>query len=184
MSRGTSPRHHKKLPLLTGIVFYLGFWLIGTCIVAGLGIAIGNSPRPEAMGWLLFSVGTAGAVATVNRWARILPAVFGTPALNGLIILADGHALNQPSVPFPRWQALILIAVTAAGAYSTAPFSHTPLTKADKAACFGIFGCFVAMLTCILLAVPHWEIPVCAALLISLGLTWIGRLNQHHPERL
>jgi hypothetical protein len=51
-----------------------------------------------------------------------------------------GHALNQPKVPFPRWEALLMIAVTVSATMITAPFVDRSLTQADQIASFGAYS--------------------------------------------
>ena len=73
--------------------------------------------------------------------------IIGIIAAVRLIILGDGHALNQPNVLVPRWQALTVIAVMIIGATTTAPFMNRNLTLDDKIGSLGIWACFVAGLS-------------------------------------
>jgi len=141
-------------------------------------IASGRTPRPRALGWGLFVVGTVVAIASVERWARILPAIFAPAILNGLLILADGHALNQPTVPFPRREAAVFLALMVVAAYTTAPFANARLTKSDKFACVGILACGVVMFLAIFLSVSRWEKPLGFSLLVCLGVIWAGRISR------
>ena len=174
-TREGTRRKLKKLSFLAGLGAYVLFWILLTCITAGLIISFGNTPRPKPLGWITFIAGYVLALWTVPRWARILPGVFGPAALNGIIILSTGHALNQPSVPFPRWQALLLTVLMASGGLTTAPFMKKGLSRTDQVACIGLLSCFVAGFTAIALSVERWESPIGIAFLAFLGLIWTGR---------
>jgi FtsH-binding integral membrane protein len=96
------------------------------------------------------------------------------------MILAGGHALNQPAVPFPRREAAVLLALVVAAAYTTAPFAKSRLTKSDKFACVGILACGVVMFVAIFLSVSRWEKPLGISLLVCLGVIWAGRISRAH----
>ena len=113
----------------------------------------------------------------------MLPAVFGPAVLNGIIILSSGHALNQPAVPFPRWQALLFTALMASGSLTTAPFMKKRLSRTDQVACIGLLACFVAGFTAILLSAERWEGPVGIVILVFLGLIWVGRATAKKNQR-
>jgi FtsH-binding integral membrane protein len=170
-------RKLKNLSFLAGLGAYVLFLLLLICIAAGLIISFGNTRRPKPLGWITFIAGYVLAVWTDPRWARILPGVFGPAALNGIIILSTGHALNQPTVPFPRWQALIFTVLMFIGSLTTTPFMKIGLSRTDQVACIGLLSCFVAGFAAIGLSIEHWEGPIGAAILAFLGLIWTGKVQ-------
>jgi hypothetical protein len=165
------------------VAFYLFFWVILVLPSAGVVIAAGATSRPKPIGWLLIVIGVSGAVALVGRWARILPGVFGPAVLNGLIILSDGHALNQPNAPVPRWEALVMIALMLLGAITTAPFLDGNVRLEDKIGALGIWVCFVAGFVGIVLPLNGWEAPVGIALVACLVWIQIKRMRRRAAAR-
>ena len=140
--------------------FFLFLLLIG--VISGeLSTGLGYSPRPRPLGWILFMAGVTIAALTVDKWARIIPGVFGIATLNGLIILISGHALNQPAIPVPRLMGALFTGVMAGTSVITAGFADRHLTNTDRATYLGILACFVAMMVCVMTSAEHWEIPVC-----------------------
>jgi FtsH-binding integral membrane protein len=176
-------RKLKNLSFLAGLGAYVLFLLLLICIAAGLIISFGNTPRPKSLGWITFIAGYGLAVWTVPRWARILPGVFGPAALNGIIILSTGHALNQPTVPFPRWQALIFTILMIIGSLTTTPFMKKGLSRTDQIACIGLLSCFVAGFAAIGLSIEHWEGPIGIAVLAFLGLIWTGKVQGRKARK-
>jgi hypothetical protein len=141
-------------------LFFL-FLLLIIVISGGIAIAFGYSPRPRPIGWVLFILGLIVAVFTVDRWAQVLAGIFGIATLNGLIILLSGHALNSPGVPVSRLVGALFTMVMAGASVTTASFADRDLTNTDRVAYLGILSCFVAMFTCVMASVEHWEVPVC-----------------------
>ena len=121
----------------------------------GLATLVGYTPRSRLFGWIFFVAGASVAVMTVNKWAQVLPGIFGVATLNSLMILITGHALNQPSVPVSRWIGLLLTAVMVSASVVTSDFAGRRLTKIDNATCFGILSCLVAMIVFVMGSVSH-----------------------------
>jgi FtsH-binding integral membrane protein len=119
------------------------FWAVVVVPFIGIMIAIGATPQPSLVGWLITASGVYWAIASVKHWARTLPAVFGPAILNGFLILVDGHALNQPNVPAPRAQSLMMIGVMVFGTITTAPFTQRDLFWYEKLSAIGVWICFV-----------------------------------------
>jgi hypothetical protein len=161
-----------KHPHLVMLGSFLLFFVLMVVISGGLETGLGYTPRPWPLGWALFVSGTTAAVLTVDRWAKALPGIFGVATLNSIIILADGHALNQPSVPVPRWTGALLTAIAAGASAATAKFVDRDLENIDPASFSASLSCFVAMYVCIMAPVERWEIPVATGLIGCIAVLW------------
>ena len=150
-------------------------WMIA--ISGGIMICLGYGTRPRPLGWVLFIAGSVAAIVTVDRWAKALPGIFGVATLNCIIILADGHALNQPSVKIPRLIGAFLTVVAASASLATARFADRDFENADRAPYIGILSCFVAMFICTTASVERWEIPVGIGLMVCLAVLWARRFS-------
>src|SRR5208283_1705496 len=164
-------RKRKQLELSHVIGFFL-FFVLSTVISAGLGVGLGYSPRPRALGWVLFIGGSVVAVLTIHLWAKMLPAVFGMGTMNGIIILVLGHSLNEPPTPFPRYASAFLVVLLVCGGTATTRFLRQGLTLVDRVACLGLLGCSVAMIHCLMRSIQRWEIPVLVVLVGCVALLW------------
>ena len=99
-------------------------------------------------------------------------------------LFLTGHALNQPTVPFPRWQALIFTVLMIIGSLTTTPFKKKGLSRTDQVACIGLLACFVVAFTAIGLSIEHLEGPIGIAILAFLGPTpELEMYRQEKPER-
>jgi len=172
--------------MLLGLLMFLALVI---SISGGILIAFGYSSRPRVLGLPLFLVATTAAVYTVDRWAIGLGVLFGTAALNGLIIFASGHALNQPSNPVPRLRGflILLLGILAARAGSRVSASTGDLRTAVRVACLGVLTCAVAFITFTGAAVKNWEIPTLIAFVVCLAVLWAGTnstgTNSRGPQR-
>ena len=153
--RGTKPSRFAMVGW-----FFLFLFLV-VVISGGVAASFGYSPRARSLGWSLIIAGAILGVFTVDRWSRILPGIFGIAAINGLVILITGHALNESTVPVPRLVGALFTAVMATASIVTATFARRDLTNTDRAAYLGILACFVAMLVCVVSSVEHWILLVC-----------------------
>src|SRR5947209_2184062 len=99
--------------------FFL-FLLLIVVISGGIATGLGYSPRPRPLGWVLFFGGVGVGAFTVDRWAKVLPGIFGIATLNGFIILISGHALNQPEIEVPRLIGVLFTVVMAGASFVTA----------------------------------------------------------------
>jgi hypothetical protein len=154
--------------------FFL-FLLLIVVISGGIATGLGYSPRPRPLGWVLFTVGTGVAVFTVDRWAKVLPGIFGIATLNGLIIVISGHALNQPAIEVPRLVGALFTVVMASASFITASLADRHVTNIDRAAYVGVLGCFVAVLVCVMVSVERWEVPVCIGFIAFIAVLWARR---------
>lgn len=162
--------------------FFL-FCLLMVIISGGIATVLGYTPRSQAFGWVVLSIGVSVAMITINKWGQVLPGIFGIATLNSSLILITGHAPNQPTIPVPRGIGALLTVVMATATVATWDFAGRFLTGIDRAACVGILSCFVAMIVCLMDSVPHWEIPVSVAILGCISIPLARKLRQsrkHH----
>lgn len=164
--------NRKSLSRLAMTGWFFVFLLLIVVISGGIATGLGYSPPPRPLGWVLFIVGTGVAAFTVDKWARVLPGVFGVATLNGLIILISGHALNQPAVPVPRLVGLLFTVAMAGASVVTGSLADCHLMNTDRAAYIGILSCFTAMVVCIMASVEGWELPVCIGFMGCVAVLW------------
>ena len=178
--RSRSERKSPSRLVITGWFFL--FLLLIVVISGGIATGLGYSPRPRPLGWVLFIVGLGIGAFTVDRWAKVLPGIFGIATLNGLIILISGHALNQPAIQVPRLVGVLFTVVMAGASFITASLADRHLTNTDRAAYLGILACFVAMLVCVMTSVEHWEVLVCIGFIACVAVLWGRRFlsGEHH----
>jgi hypothetical protein len=62
--------------------------------------------------------------------------------INGIITLADGHAVNNPQVPVSRLDALMLIVFCATSSVISRTFTKRRLHVVDRVALFAFIFCF------------------------------------------
>jgi len=169
-------RPNRQTPLRVGAVGW--FFVLIVLIVAmsgGVMTGLGRTARPPVFGWILCCLALALAVRTVDRWAGLLPGIFGIAVLNGLIIVVSGHAPNQPTVAMSRFVGCSFTVLMAAAAAATARFSNEGLTNSDRVASIGIFLSFVAMFASVIAGVKQWEVPVSACIVVCVALIWFSR---------
>ncbi len=95
------------------------FFVLAAFAGVGSTVAFVDPTRPRAVGAVAMIAAIAIGVATVRVWRCALPSVFACAALNGLIIVSEGHALNSPSVPVSRLLGILLTVAMAAAAALT-----------------------------------------------------------------
>ncbi|MGI9071125.1 MAG: hypothetical protein ACR2JB_07360, partial [Bryobacteraceae bacterium] len=153
-------KSNERLSRIRLLILFVLFLVLIVIISGGLATLLGHTARPRPLGWVFFIAGSVIAAVTVDHWARVLPGIFGVATLNGIIILIGEHALNQPSIPVPRVIGALLTIVMAGASVITANSSDLELTNAERGAYLGILCCFVAMLTCTMIGLQHWEVAV------------------------
>jgi hypothetical protein len=176
----------KNIPSQLSVAgWLLIFFLLIVMISAGMTITVGYSVRPRLLGLALFAVGWIGAIAGVDGWSRVLPSIFGIATLNGIIILVGGHSLNEPLVPASRLVGAVFTFLMAVGSVVTSSLAKREITNTDRVACLGILSCFAGMLTCVMASVAHWEVPICAGLLVCLAVLVIrGSALSRRPVKM
>lgn len=111
------------------VIFFLLF--------GGANIASGRAEfdyfRPW-VGWLLLAVSAVALILEIERWVKILPAIFGYGILQALRELQTGHVLGMPNVPVSRRYCLALVAIYAAIAVVSATIAPRKLNRPDRVA--------------------------------------------------
>jgi hypothetical protein len=152
-------------------------------VFAGLGIAFTPGPRSPLLGWGILAISGLVLIFTMDKWVRLLPGLLAYGACSGIFILADGHALNHPEVPVPRFEAVILILFFVTAAAVSFSFSKHKLSAIDRIALFIFVACFFGQAV----APPRWMWLIVGIGLACLFGAWLyGRTIttrvQHLPK--
>jgi hypothetical protein len=126
----------------------LSIFLFFACAAfAGVGatVAFIDPTRPRIFGFTAMTVAISVAIATVRFWKKTLPGIFGCGALNALIILYQGHALNSPAVPVPRLLGILLLAGMIAASALTAYANDQTCRLLERMSAIGVFLCCAAL---------------------------------------
>jgi hypothetical protein len=132
-------------PRLQGALYIFLFFGCAACAGVGATVTFIDPTRPRAVGATAMIAASAIGIATARHWRRVLPAVFLCGALNGLIILAEGHALNSPGIPVPRLLGVLLTLGMIAGAVLTAAANRRQFSSVERLSFSGIFLCFALL---------------------------------------
>jgi len=123
------------------------FLFFGCAAFAGVGatVAFIDPTRPRLFGFTAMTVAIAVAIATVKTWEKALPGIFAFGALNALIMVCQGHALNSPEVPVARPLGLLLLAGMIAASGLTAYANDQILRLVERVSAIGVFLCCAAL---------------------------------------
>lgn len=132
-------------PRLQSAVYIFLFFGCAACAGVGATVTFIDPTRPRVVGAVAMIAATAVAIITVRHWKGVLPAIFLCGALNGLIILAQGHALNSPGIPVSRVLGAVLTLAMVAGAVLTAAANRRAFTLLERLSFTGIFICFALL---------------------------------------
>jgi hypothetical protein len=169
----------RKSPSLIGIGSILLFFASAAFTSAGVVMALGYSPRPRIMGWLVLILSVGVGVWSMKYWARTLPGILGCATLNGLMITTSGHALNQPSVPVDRLTATLATLAVGLSAFLATTFRNRPLTMVDRIACLGILASFA-----IILSPSKQQMLGLVGIVVCTVVAWaVERRHTHHTAR-
>jgi hypothetical protein len=141
-SRRTTEIGRSKLSATLSIILFFG-----CAAFAGVGatVAFIDPTRPRAFGFTAMTVAIAVAIATVKTWKKALPGIFACGALNALVMVYQGHAVNSPDVPVARPLGLLLLAGMIAASGLTAYANDQPLTLVERVSAIGVFLCCAAL---------------------------------------
>lgn len=132
-------------PQLQSTIYIFLFFGCAACAGVGATVTFIDPTRPRAVGAVAMIAASAIAIATVRHWKRVLPAIFLCGALNGLVILAEGHALSAPGIAVSRLLGAVLTLAMIAGAVLTAAANRRALTLLERLSFSGIFICFALL---------------------------------------
>lgn len=123
------------------------FLFFGCAAFAGVGatVAFIDPTRPRMFGFTAMTVAIVIAIATVKIWKKALPGIFACGALNALIMVYEGHALNSPQVPVARPVGLLLSAGMIAASGLTAYANDQTFTLVERVSAIGVFLCCAAL---------------------------------------
>lgn len=155
------------------------FLFFGCAACAGVGATVTfiDPTRPRAVGAVAMIAAVTVAIATAQLWKRVLPAIFLCGALNGLIILVEGHALNTPDIPVSRVIGVLLTLSMILGAVLTAAANRRPFTRVERLSFSGIFLCFA-----LLFSAFGFQTAAMAGALCFACIPLIGGLVSHRSR--
>ena len=154
------------------------FLFFGCAACAGVGATVTfiDPTRPRVVGAAAMIAAAGVAIATARLWKRVLPAIFLCGALNTVIMLVEGHALNSPGIPVPRLIGVLLTIAMILGAVLTAAANRRPFTPVERLSFSGIFLCFVLLFSSFELQAAAMVGALCFACVPQ-----IGNLVSHRP---
>jgi len=122
--------------VLTGVRI-AGTWLliIGWIFIVAFGTGMALSATRRVLGWALLLTAGVIAVLTVNRWARMLPAILGLGILNTTI--------GVWSQKLPATTGLIILFLLLGCSALALTLQSRTLTVVDRIALFGFLACQV-----------------------------------------
>src|SRR5689334_22610455 len=96
----------------------LGMVLMGALLgCSQIAFGIIDSPRLSKLSASLIALASLGLILSMIRmWARHFAGWICYGVLNGLVMLASGHLINNSAIPVPRWWSasmIVLVIVTA-----------------------------------------------------------------------
>ena len=154
-------------PRLQGAFYIFLFFGCAACAGVGATVTFVDPTRPRAVGAVAMIGAAAVAIATARLWKRVLPAIFLCGALNGVIILVEGHALNSPGIPVSRLIGALLTAAMILGAVLTA--NRRPFTALERLSFSGIFLCFALLFSAFELQAAAMAGALCFACIPPIG---------------
>jgi NhaP-type Na+/H+ or K+/H+ antiporter len=123
-----------------------GEWLLGFAwlglVFAGMAIALTPSPHSPALGWAFLTLAAVIALATMDRWVKVFPALLAYGVLGSLFTLVDGHAVNHPEVSVTPIDGVFAILLFAGAAVLSLGLMKRELKIADRMALFAFVFCF------------------------------------------
>jgi hypothetical protein len=154
------------------------FLFFGCAACAGVGATVTfiDPTRPRAVGAVAMIAASTVAIATARFWKRVLPAIFLCGALNGLIILVEGHGLNSPGIPLSRLVGALLTAAMILGVVLTAAANRRPFTALERLSFSGIFLCFALLFSAFDLQAAAMAGALCFACIPLIG----GLVSHRH----
>lgn len=123
-----------------------GGWLLGLAwlglVFAGLAIAFTPSSHSPVLGWVLLSTAAIIAIATMDHWIKVFPALLAYGVLGSILTLVDGHVVNHPEVRVSRTEAVFMIVFFAITATLSFTFARRHLHVWDRIAVVVFILCF------------------------------------------
>jgi hypothetical protein len=115
-----------------------GAWLLGLgwlgLVFAGMAVAFSTSKYPPVVGWVFLGIAAVILFITAERWVKALPGILGLATFNALVSVFSGHAINLPSVPISRSEAVLATLLLAASTAVSPTFASRKLSIFDRLA--------------------------------------------------
>jgi hypothetical protein len=131
----------KKLPwdspervdaYLRGIGQWLIFFLFFALLFGGAQLVSDDDKYWRIAGWVCILIAAPVAVATIDRWSKLLPVLFGYAALHSLVIPFDGHSAKNPAPVSSAERFLLFVILIACANLSIAFYKRKRLTITDR----------------------------------------------------
>lgn len=149
-----------------GWILLFFFW--GILALTGLACALAESTRfPPLAGWLMLVLAMVIAIVTMDRWAKVLPGLFGYGVLNGLIMATTGHLVNDSSIRVARGTAVAMTLLGLASAILANTIASRKLTIFDRVALAGVVSSLLAGI-----AIPSLTIVSFCLMTFFLAAAW------------
>ena len=117
--------------LRTAALIIVGF-VVAVMFFGGAGSLFPPSVRSRWLGALFLVISTPIMIMTANRWLKIMSGLLGLAVLNGILSLATGHVLANPTMPISRIDALYLTLFFAVAAILTGTMKQRTLRLVDR----------------------------------------------------
>jgi hypothetical protein len=132
---------------LRGIGRWLIFFLLFAFLIGGGQLISDGDRNLRIAGWASVTIAITLVIVTINRWARLLPALFAYGALHVAFMSFDGHSATN-SAPVSSFERLIVFSILVA----CSSFSMTFYRKQR----LGVFarGCVITIVA--LFALEAW----------------------------
>ncbi len=111
---------------------------VGGLFFGGVAYALFPAGHSPGLGWDFIAVSSAIMIHQMSRWIGVLAGLLGLAVLNGLISIASGHVLANPTEPIVRLQAFYLTLFFTACAVLSATLRKRKLNLVDRA-CVMVF---------------------------------------------
>lgn len=149
-------------------------------IFGGLGTVSSPEARfPPIIGWLALAVAALIAVATMERWVKVLPAFLAYAALNGVFMIVTGHLVNDASKKITRSTAVAITLLGVGAAFIAATFRSRKPTGVDRLAVFGVFVSLLVGLVSERLTVWSFSLMFCCMAIAW----WADRVRRRRRTR-
>jgi hypothetical protein len=97
--------------------------------INGLGISFSPSPHSPLIGWALLFLAALIPILTVDRWAKVLPAILAWGIIGGILTIVEGHAVNHPEVRVSRPVATVMTLLIGGSAILSLTFKNRKLAS-------------------------------------------------------
>ncbi len=117
---------------------WLLFFLFSALLIGGAQLVSDGERRWRVTGWVFLLIAFPVAVATVDRWAKLLPVLFAYGALRVSFISFDGHSVSNPTPVSSLEYFVIYLILTACAAFSFSFYNKRNLSIVNRVSVMAI----------------------------------------------